>query len=352
VSRQQLSLPNEKNRNQRRPLTTLLLFAVVLVLTAIATILVPAERVMSEDGVQAVAAAEPVKKSGGLKDFLARKKEADRNKPPVSQRAAPVASEFVRVIRDIHGLPEKLQTAITRYEIVKDGKSTIVDLVGAIHVGDRKYYKRLNREFDKYEVVLFELVAPKNVDLASIGNKPHRTPKDPVSLMQRGMQEFLGLEHQLDLIDYNKNHFVHADMSPQQFQQSMKKQGESIFTLMFRMMASGMAKSGSSMSDVDLILALFDPNRTKRLKQVMAEQMLDVESMNRVLGGENGTTLISGRNKVALEVLRKQIDKGKKHIAIFYGCGHMPDFRDRLVRDFSMKQTNNTWVTAWDMSDE
>lgn len=351
VNRQQHSPLNYENRscrNSKRSLAVPLLFAAVMFFVVGLMVLIPAGPVLSEDGSQA--AAQTAKKPGGLKAFLERKKEEDRNKPADVDQASPEASDFVRIIRDVNGLPQKLQTAITRYEIVKDGQRTIVDLIGAIHVGDRSYYKQLNREFDKYEVVLFELVAPKNVKLSEIGTKPHRASKDPVSLMQRGMQEFLHLEHQLEQVNYNKKHFVHADMSPEQFRLSMKEKGETIFTLMFRMMAAGMAKNGSSMSDMDLILALFDPNRTKRLKQVMAEQMLDVEAMNRGLGGDEGTTLITERNKVALKVLREQMDKGKKHIAIFYGCGHMPDFRDRLLRDFSMHKTKNTWVTAWDMT--
>ena len=50
--------------------------------------------------------------------------------------------------------------------------------------------------------------------------------------------------------------------------------------------------------------------------------------------GPKGSTLISGRNKVALDVLRKEIAAGKKKIAIFYGAGHMPDFQKRLRDDF------------------
>ena len=68
------------------------------------------------------------------------------------------------------------------------------------------------------------------------------------------------------------------------------------------------------------------------------------------LEGPNGSTIISGRNGVALEVLRKQLDKGKRKIAIFYGAGHMDDFRKRLEKDFNLVPTRTRWLMAWDLS--
>ena len=39
-------------------------------------------------------------------------------------------------------------------------------------------------------------------------------------------------------IDYKKANFVHADMSPDEMAKSMKDRGESIWTIMLRMMAA------------------------------------------------------------------------------------------------------------------
>ena len=55
---------------------------------------------------------------------------------------------------------------------------------------------------------------------------------------------------------------------------------------------------------------------------------------------------------VALQVLREQLAKGTKRIAIFYGAGHLADFSRRLVDDFGMKFTGEKWVEAWDLRAE
>ena len=69
------------------------------------------------------------------------------------------------------------------------------------------------------------------------------------------------------------------------------------------------------------------------LKRVIANQ-LEMNDTLAALEGPAGSTLISGRNKIALDVLRKQIAAGKRKIAIFYGGGHMPDMDKHLPRRF------------------
>src|SRR5436190_1054916 len=76
-----------------------------------------------------------------------------------------------------------------------------------------------------------------------------RIPKDgrresggnPVSALQLGMKSMLELEFQLERVDYTKENFVHADMSPEEFAKSMSERGESFLQMFFRMMNQGMA---------------------------------------------------------------------------------------------------------------
>ncbi|RYD33419.1 MAG: hypothetical protein EOP87_11005, partial [Verrucomicrobiaceae bacterium] len=55
---------------------------------------------------------------------------------PVHSRGA--EPEFIRVEEDAKAA--RLQTGVTRYQ--KDG--AVVDLIGAVHIGDRAYYQDLN----------------------------------------------------------------------------------------------------------------------------------------------------------------------------------------------------------------
>ncbi|RMF89775.1 MAG: hypothetical protein D6741_17500, partial [Planctomycetota bacterium] len=99
---------------------------------------------------------------------------------------------FIRARRDDSGTPIALQTAIVGYAKPNAGESDLrVDLVGVIHIGDAAYYDKLNRLLRKYEVVLYELVAPEGTRVPKGGVG---MPRHPVSAMQMGMKEMLELE--------------------------------------------------------------------------------------------------------------------------------------------------------------
>ena len=224
-------------------------------------------------------------------------------------------------------------------------------MIGAVHVGEKAYYEALNKRFEAYDAVLYEMVAPEGTRIPK-GSKPGG---HPVSFLQNGMKDLLGLEHQLEYIDYNRSNLVHADMSPEDFAKSMQDRGESIGTIMLRMLAVGMARQASDgskakSSDAELLMAMFDRNRALRLKRLMAEQFADLETAMAALNGPDGSTLVTERNKVALAKLEKQWSQGRKRLAIFYGVGHLPDMAQRLVADFNLHETGNSWLTAWNLA--
>ena len=97
-------------------------------------------------------------------------------------------------------------------------------------------------------------------------------------------------------------------------------------------------------------MALFDRNRALRLKRLMAEQFADLEMAMAALNGPDGSTLVTERNKVALAKLDKQWSQGRKRVAIFYGVGHLPDMAQRLVADFNLHETGQSWLTAWNLA--
>jgi hypothetical protein len=260
-------------------------------------------------------------------------------------------SPFLRMARDPNQEPAALQAAIARCTGSTSGRPGVtVDLVAAVHVADRSYYRQLNREFRKYDAVLYELVAEKGTRIPKGGVQRGGTS---VSTLQHLMKDVLDLEFQLNEIDYSPKNMVHADMSPEQFAQSMRRRGESVLAMFLRMLGYAFTRQGGGAggtSDVQLLLALFDKNRALALKRVMAEQFQDMEGMLTALDGPKGSTMISERNKVALRELRKQLDGGKRKIAIFYGAGHMPDLIKRLGDEFGLVHSSTRWLNAWNLT--
>jgi hypothetical protein len=258
--------------------------------------------------------------------------------------------QFLRLTRDKDGAPLALETAIVRCASAAGGRrAPTVDLVAAIHIADKSYYERLNREFEGYDAVLYELVAPENARAPRPGDP---ADKHPISLLQNGMKDILALEFQLKGIDYTRRNMVHADMSPDEFAESMRKRGETAMTMLIRMIGYALTQSDDSAdgaSNGQLLLALFDKNRALALKRILAEQFVQSGGVLTALEGPAGSTLLSGRNKVALETLREEIAKGKRKIAIFYGAAHMPDFQKRLRDEFGMTPVSTRWLAAWNL---
>ena len=248
-----------------------------------------------------------------------------------------------------------LQTAITRYQPA-DG-DTIVDLVGAVHIGEGDYYEKLNRQFELYDVVLYELVAPQGTRVPN-GVKPNAS--NPLSFLQQSAQRMLGLESQLTQIDYEKENLLHADLSASQIGEKMQERGDSplsiglnAFSEILRnqnKLAKAMKDSPSTANQLaseNIFELMSDP---LKMKTMMAEQFTDNGAMELGLGTKLNQMLVVDRNAAALKVLEQEIAKGRKHIAIFYGAAHMPDFEKRLLRDFGMKKTQQVWLDAWDLT--
>ena len=270
------------------------------------------------------AAAKPAKKSGAMDDFL-------------------------RIKRDRRGRPLAMQTSVTRYEMVnEDGEKVFVDLIGVVHVGEKEYYEELNKRFEQYDGMLYELVAPEGTVIPK-GGRGASDGLNPVAMLQKGMQQGLGLEFQLEHIDYTKDNFVHADMTPEEFAQSMSENEESISKIFLKAMGQSMAmqQTGNGGSEIRMLVAMFSNNREMRMRRLAAEQMKKMEAGMIMFEGKEGSTIIDHRNGKAMKVLRREINSGKKRLALFYGAGHLPDMERRLTSDFQMKRGGQYWMDAW-----
>jgi hypothetical protein len=282
-------------------------------------------------------------------------------KKPAVQKSTP--TQFIRLQRDEKKQPVALETAVVRYGPAKGEGDLTVDLVGAVHIGDKEYYKKLNKQLQQYDVVLYELVAQPGTVIPKGGRKKD----DPLSLIMQVVKMVLELDLQTERIDYTRKNFVHADLSPEQMAEAIQKRGDDGLTLILGFAAdllrqenlrelqakqqpqpkTPVAKAPGS-EDVDIFSLLLDPDGPVKLKRMLAEQLQNLEGG---LGQTLNNILISDRNEAALKVFQKELAKGKKKIAIFYGAGHMPDFEKRLRLDFGLERKSVQWLEAWDLED-
>jgi hypothetical protein len=282
----------------------------------------------------------------------------DRAKKAEFRKPAP--AKFMRLQRDGKDQPVALETAIVRYVPASGEGDVTVDLVAAVHVGDKAYYEKLNKQFRQYDVLLYELVAPPGTRIPKGGR---RDSGNPLALIQQMMKLALDLESQTERIDYTKKNFVHADLSPQQMAEAVRKRGDNGLTLILGIAADLLRQqnlqelkkekgTAEKDEDVDLGTLLLDPDGPIKLKRMMAQQFVDMDIADGGLGHTISTILITDRNKAALQVLQKELVKGKKKIGIFYGAAHMPDFDKRLKEEFGLKRSSEQWLTAWDLKQQ
>lgn len=256
-------------------------------------------------------------------------------------------TKFLRYVNDGHG-GAKLESAIVTY---RNTDGATVHLVAALHVGEPSYYQGLSESFKGYDALLYEMIKPKDSDVPRPGVRSDST----LSMFQRFLTERLKLQFQLDGIDYSAPNFVHADLDVETFFKLQEERGETILTLMLRSMMSEMGRQSRGegappITIFDLIGAMMSPDSSRQYKLLLGRQFEDIESQLAGWDGENGTVILTERNKAAISVLKDTLAQGKRDVGVFYGAGHMVGLEKLLTQDLGFHRTGVEWRLAWDMS--
>ncbi|MCB1061463.1 MAG: hypothetical protein KDN20_00920 [Verrucomicrobiae bacterium] len=270
----------------------------------------------------------------------------------VTPSVQPGNGEFIRY-DDSDPENSKLQTSVVRY--VRGDQ--IVDLVGAVHLADPGYFDSLNAQLAQYDVVLYEMVG------GEFATRDERSAEvDPeiaqVQMVHGLIHRVLGMEYQTEGIDYDQPNFIHADVNWEQYGALMTARDQSLATLFQRALA--MAQSGEgpailrdeAVADQTMkgLMAGLTTGNTAKLKRALAPFLGEAESFITGIEGEDGTVIVTERNKVVMGILDREMKRGHRNIAIFYGAGHFVDLEKRLLASGFQQQTG-VWLTAWDISE-
>jgi hypothetical protein len=308
---------------------------------------------------------------GGL---VARGLTADEKKTSVAEENSgdeTAALEYVRIRKNDKKLAVALETPVITFANSEKYPDASVDLVGAIHLGEPEYYDQLNELFKTYDVVLFEAVMPeKAVESnlrpgADVGSrrKPLSDEEEwtdarigftAISVVQLGMKDALGMEFQLTGVDYTPSNFVHADMTAEEFESSMTRRGESFGGMLLTEMGKSVAAQQDQnpvAMNLDLMLSALSSDRFYRIRRIAAAQLARAGGGDAFAGFDGSSTIITERNKKCLDVMHRQLGKGKKKVGIFYGAGHFADMEKRMVSEYGFERTGEKWMIAWHLRD-
>jgi hypothetical protein len=276
-----------------------------------------------------------------------------------SSAHAATDSKFLRFVPDDHD-GGTLDCSVVTY---KNAEGVSVDLIAAVHIADKSYYQDLNKSFEQYDSLLYELVKPKEFEMGPGGVArprregapvPRTRPMGWVGSIQKMLKDTLDLTFQLEEINYTRPNFVHADLDTETFLEKQAERGESMLTMMLNAMLQDLGRekqlTGNEPTIMDIIEALQSPDRSRQLKLLLAKQFANMDDMMAMMDGPNGSVILTERNKAALNVLTKRIAAGDKNIGIFYGAAHLSGMEKILILDLGFKQAGEPkWRTAWDM---
>ncbi|MFM2196574.1 MAG: hypothetical protein RLZZ505_6 [Verrucomicrobiota bacterium] len=254
-----------------------------------------------------------------------------------------LAGDFIRIREDDE--VARLQTAYFGYE--KDGVR--VDLIGAIHIADKRYYEFLNQSFGDYESLLFEMVGGERLGGGEKKPDPEPEPAEnklaALLTVYETMEKSLGLSGQGAVIDYTAENFVHADLTMKEFEALQEERGESLLGFMVQAAISAERPSREPNS-INLMRGMLG-GKPDLVKLELMHTMADADKQIDSIDGAN--VIIGDRNARCIEVLDREMAGGKKNIGIFYGAAHFPDLERRLLEK-GFARVSTKWATAWRVS--
>jgi hypothetical protein len=274
---------------------------------------------------------------------------------------------------------EGLEVALLH--LVHPGTGQRVDLVGAVHIADLAFFREVQRVLEDADVVLYEMVKPQGAD-----PEAEQEGENVLRAFQQKLAGWFGFAFQLDGISYDRPHFVHADMTMEEFSGAAEGLGK---------VGTGPASEGDPApapapgapkpglklpgalgnieGQIGMIEALLKglgiedltrgPQVRRSVKMMLGRVLGAMGSkVGVLLGAEASELLITKRNEVVIERLKELMPKdppsdvppgrpaSARTIAIFYGAAHLPDLEQRLLA-LGYERVGARWMLAWDMSE-
>jgi hypothetical protein len=293
-----------------------------------------------------------------------------------SQEATAVTPlPFTRAVNGADGQISAVQTAIRRFD-PKDSSKPTIYLVAVTHIGEKAYYEEIQKLLDKQDLVLFEGVKPGKEEGAK-SLEAQKADSEKLHVLQEKLARALGVQFQLDGIDYKRANFRNGDLSWDELMEAAQKSGPQstaeLTQLKAAMSGGGGPDAGPIGSKVNgamdllsqnpaalqmfrsiIVRTLADPDFLARLQKSLGQAATGTSPVaankpNTLLGsGLTDSVLIVPRNKAVIQDLQKAEAKLRPgaSVALFYGAGHMADMQRRLITELGYHAADVQWITA------
>lgn len=257
---------------------------------------------------------------------------------------------YMRVGRNPDGAMDLL-IAVRRF-VPDKNSGPVVWLAGVTHIGEKEYYDELQERLDKSPLVLFE----------GVNTGKTRESRRRAEMTQGAIAEALGLEFQLDAIDYDRPNFRNSDMSVKDLKAVFSKRKDKLGAKEFAMLSSAMDAESLLGKTINLVVKLVGASAKGRAmtKITIIETLAAMgDDPERLPGCPEGMKhlmkiLIEKRNQKVVDDLKTEIDSGDppRSICLLYGAGHMTDMEKRLCGELGYQPDGQFWLPAISVNPE
>lgn len=268
----------------------------------------------------------------------------------------------------------QLQIAVRKF-VPPRRRGPVLWLAGVSHLGESNYYAALQKHLDAQTLVLFEGVGGQSDEgptqttgeVTSPDLAAQTEPSDDrnrASSLQFSLAAALGLEFQLEAIDYRRPNFRHCDLSVGQIRDLIAEQprvagepgaGQS-FEGLLKMMEGGSWLD--SLLQIGLRFISANPKLQGLAKLALIDTIAEIQGDPSKLQGLPPETkqlldvLLQKRNQNIVASLRNELKELKREdaVAVFYGTAHMPDLERRIREEFRYVPAGELWLTAFSVN--
>lgn len=168
--------------------------------------------------------------------------------------------------------------------------------------------------------------------------------------IQRVLARTLGVQFQLDAMDYTQKHWVNCDVTLAELDRLMRRAGIADAGESFLQMMGGAGLMGALQGP---LLGMLGSSTSAReiIKLVLIDTLGQAEALMANLPGPMGAlmdVLLHERNDVVVQRLEMLIDEPGEvgSIGVFYGAAHLAGLEEALVGQFGYQPVGTHWITA------
>lgn len=209
----------------------------------------------------------------------------------------------------------------------KPVKRPEIVLISMIHLGEKGFFKAVNKELATCDLVLYE--EQGDSDLGGLSGKM--------------ISDLTGLAFQGTEIPFNKKTWRSADLSSDALFRMLGMDPAAMKRMKKMMKNMGGFKMDKRMLESNPQLKAMMPSRAKIMAQLRNSGSSDAMAKGM---GEMADVILYQRNAIAIGELTKASHEQHKRVALIYGAAHMPAIEAYMTKTLHYKHTGTVWHDA------